>query len=218
MWHLVICHPCDNPCDYVASCDLSSMLLMGAHVWFEGQNSSSFAMVGPAPKGDAKLMNKVKAMGSGKGVEQLQSELIMLVYMTDGKVTKFIIDKNEKVIGTEGVNELLLDGKAHGPSWLIGRCVKSDKCSTSGTTNSQISDLTTNIKQEVVDEMEEKLKKKVQDEVDAQVNKKVQENLTWVLKKLGEVNPSMNINLVELCPTISSNNNGTPITGGDATS
>ncbi|KAL6529063.1 hypothetical protein OROHE_014807 [Orobanche hederae] len=133
-------------------------------------------------------------------------------YMTAGKITKFIINKIEKVIGpdlsgpSEGVNELLLDGKAHGPSWLIGRCVNSGKCSTSGT-----------IRQEVVDEMEEKLKKKVQ-EVDAQVNKKVQENLTWVLKKLGEVNPRININLVELCRTISSNNDNTPIIDGDATS
>ena len=41
------------------------------------------------------------------------------------------------------------------------------------------------------------------------------ENLTLVLKKLGEANPGINIDLAQLCATISSDNdNGTPITGG----
>lgn len=118
---------------------------------------------------------------------------------------------------TDGVDELLLQGKLHGPSWLIGRCANPDKRSTSSPTDSQINDLTTKIRQEVVDEIEEKLKKKVEEEVDAKLNKKVQENLTWVLNKLGQANPGININLAELCAAISSeNDNGTPIT--DATS
>ncbi|KAK1354913.1 hypothetical protein POM88_048169 [Heracleum sosnowskyi] len=91
---------------------------------------------------------------------------------TDGKVTKFMIENIEKILSTdlsgpsEGVDELLLQGKSHGPTWLRGRCAKPDKRSTSGPTYSQITDLTTKIRQEVVNEMEEKLKQKVQEEVD----------------------------------------------------
>ncbi|KAK1355281.1 hypothetical protein POM88_048537 [Heracleum sosnowskyi] len=93
-------------------------------------------------------------------------------YKTDGKVTKFMIENIEKILGTdlsgpsEGVDELLLQGKSHGPTWLIGRCAKPDKRSTFGPTDSQITDLTTKIRQEVFNEMEEKLKQKVQEEVD----------------------------------------------------
>ena len=64
-----------------------------------------------------------------------------------------------------------------------------------------------------------KIKKKDQEEVDAKLSKKVQENLTWVLKKLAEANPSINVNLGEICATVSSDNcDGTPIIGGAATS
>ncbi|KAK1396120.1 hypothetical protein POM88_005983 [Heracleum sosnowskyi] len=97
-------------------------------------------------------------------------------YKTDGKVTKFMIENIQKILGTdlsgpsEGVDELLLQGKSHGPTWLIGRCAKPDKRSTSGPTDSQITDLTTKIRQEVVNEMEEKLKQKVQEEVDEKVD------------------------------------------------
>ncbi|WOG86475.1 hypothetical protein DCAR_0205682 [Daucus carota subsp. sativus] len=142
-------------------------------------------------------------------------------YKTDGKVTTFVVDKIEKVLGkdlsgqAEGVDELLLDGKAHGPSWLLGRCPKSANSSSSGMKESQISELTAKIRQDVVAEMDEKLKKKVQDEVDAKVNKKVQENLSWVLKKLGEANPGINVNLAELCATMSTDNEGTPLNEND---
>lgn len=59
------------------------------------------------------------------------------------------------------------------------------------------------------------MNKKVQSEMDAQVNKKVQENLAYALKKLGEANPNIRIDLGEFCATVSSDNeNGTPMTGG----
>ena len=67
-----------------------------------------------------------------------------------------------------------------------------------------------------MDEVEDMVNKKVQAEVDAKVNQKVQENITWVLKKLSEANPDMNVNLGDLCATISistDNENGTPMTG-----
>ncbi|KAK1385792.1 hypothetical protein POM88_023527 [Heracleum sosnowskyi] len=99
---------------------------------------------------------------------------------------------------SQGVDELLLQRKSHGSTWLIGRCANPDKRSTSGPTDSEITYLTIKIRQEVVNEMEEK---------------KVRENLTWVLMKLSEANPSININLTELCATISSDNdNGTHAT------
>ncbi|KAL6522453.1 hypothetical protein OROMI_031608 [Orobanche minor] len=179
---------------------------LGSVIHFEKSRSHLTETHTVGPRSFAQVCNKLVKESNGALFVKTRKRKEGRGYMTAGKITKFIITKLKRllVLISEGVNELLLDGKAHGPSWLIGRCVNFGKCSTSGT-----------IRQEVV-EMEEKLKK-VQEEVDAQVNK-VQENLTWVLKKLGEVNPSININLVELCRTISSNNVNTPIIGGDAIS
>lgn len=107
-----------------------------------------------------------------------------------------------------------MDAKGHGPSWLVGRCFKPAK--GFGPTKSQISDLTTKIRQEVAEEMDDKMKKQ-QEEVEAKMNK-MHENFAWMLRKLGEANPSININMAELCATISSDHDdGTPITGGGAT-
>ncbi|KAL8118929.1 hypothetical protein AgCh_016426 [Apium graveolens] len=71
-------------------------------------------------------------------------------------------------------------------------------------------------------EMEEKIKQQ-KEEVDAKMNK-MQENFNWALRKLGEANPSLNINMAELCAIISSDHDDgtpvtmvTPITGGGST-
>lgn len=57
--------------------------------------------------------------------------------------------------------------------------------------------------------------KKVQAEVSEQVNKKVQQNLAWILKKLGEANPNITVDIEGLGAIISSDNDdGTPMTGG----
>ncbi|KAL8146349.1 hypothetical protein AgCh_004186 [Apium graveolens] len=104
-------------------------------------------------------------------------------YKTDGRVTNFIIEKIENVLGsdisgpTDGVNELLLDVKGHGPSWLVGRSIEP-----------------------------------------------VKGELQLALRKLGEANPILNINMAGLCATISSDHDDgtpvtmvTPITGGGST-
>ncbi|KAK1397559.1 hypothetical protein POM88_007422 [Heracleum sosnowskyi] len=63
--------------------------------------------------------------------------------------------------------------------------------------------------------LEDKVKQ-IQAEVDEQMNKKVQQNLPSVLKKLGEANSNITINIEELCVTTTSNDDGTPITGGSS--
>lgn len=62
--------------------------------------------------------------------------------------------------------------------------------------------------------MEVKLQRKVNEEVDAKLNQKVQDNLAFALKKLAEANPGLQINLGELCGTVSSDTvgDGTPVT------
>ncbi|KAL6580325.1 hypothetical protein OROMI_008349 [Orobanche minor] len=97
------------------------------------------------------------------------------------------------------------------------KCVKaSTQASATAPTNSYVQELTKKIRQEVVDEVEAKLNQKVYDEVDAKVNQKVQDNLTLVLKELVGANPTQNVNIGEICATISSDTGGedTPITEG----
>lgn len=78
-----------------------------------------------------------------------------------------------------------------------------------------VQDLTCKIRETLVEEIEAKVNKKLQAEMDAQLNKKVQENMSWVLKKLGEANPDIVVDLGELCATVSSGHeDGTPVTGG----
>ncbi|KAK1371566.1 hypothetical protein POM88_037658 [Heracleum sosnowskyi] len=106
--------------------------------------------------------------------------------------------------GLDGLDELVSGGKkSHGPGWLIGRhdvkCVKSSTQNTAPT-DSYIQELTKKLRQEVVEEVEAKLNQKVSEEVDAKVNPKVQDNLTLVLKKLVDANPSLNINIGEQSP------------------
>ena len=79
--------------------------------------------------------------------------------------------------------------------------------------------MTKKIRQELVVEVEEKLNRRVDEEVDAKVNRKVQDNLTLVLKKLGEANPDLKIDLTDICATISTDTAGedTPLTCGRST-
>ncbi|KAK1361061.1 hypothetical protein POM88_045535 [Heracleum sosnowskyi] len=106
--------------------------------------------------------------------------------------------------------------KKHGLQWLLGRCVKPSKVSSSNApTDTYVNELTTKIKQGLAAEVEEKVNQ-IQAEVDEQVNKKVQQNLSSVLKKFGEANPKITINIEELCLTATSDDDGTPITGGSS--
>ena len=110
---------------------------------------------------------------------------------------------------------MITDGKVHGPSWLIGRSSNPSKISATAPKGTYVQDLTSKIRESLVEEVEAKVSKKMQEEVDAQVNKKLQENLTQMLKKLSEANPDINVDLGELCATISTDQeDGTPVTAG----
>ncbi|KAK1385793.1 hypothetical protein POM88_023528 [Heracleum sosnowskyi] len=95
-------------------------------------------------------------------------------YKTDGKVTKFIIENIEKVLESDSdtAEKLFCDSyTSHGPSWLIGRHVKTVKQKNVIKDNYE-QQLTSEIWKQLVDEMEEKL------------NKKVQQNMRKLLKKI----------------------------------
>ena len=102
--------------------------------------------------------------------------------------------------------------KEHSRDWLVGRaCTKeTGQCSGSAAipTEQYVQELTTKIKHDLEIELE------------AKVNRKVQENLTWVLKKLGDANPDLKLNIGDFCATVSSDqdDNDTPVTQGGATS
>ncbi|KAL6542621.1 hypothetical protein OROMI_024223 [Orobanche minor] len=59
-------------------------------------------------------------------------------------------------------------------------------------------ELATKIRQGLAADVQEKVKQ-IQAEGDEQVNRKVQQNLALVLKKLGEANPNITIDIEELC-------------------
>ncbi|KAK1378748.1 hypothetical protein POM88_025492 [Heracleum sosnowskyi] len=96
-----------------------------------------------------------------------------------------------------------------------------DKCLKTSTsapapTDSYVQELTKKIRQEVAVEVEAKVNQKVCAEVDGKINRKVQDNLTLALKKLAEANPTLNVDIGEICATISSDTvgDGTPMTNG----
>lgn len=103
--------------------------------------------------------------------------------------------------GGNTVETVISNGKSQGRPLLIGRRAKCAKQSTEALTNAYVHDL----RQRLVEEMEAQLESKV--------NQKVQENLARVLKKLGDANPEMNINVEDLTSTIMSSETDN-LTGG----
>lgn len=94
-------------------------------------------------------------------------------------------------------------GKSHGRNWLVGRRGKMlEKNPTSAPTDSYVQELTKKIKQDLEADLE------------AKVNRKVKENVSWVLKKLGEANPDLNLDVGDFCVTTTSDDDdtGTPAT------
>ncbi|XP_074369505.1 uncharacterized protein LOC141710913 isoform X2 [Apium graveolens] len=101
-------------------------------------------------------------------------------------------------------NAVASDGKAHAPSWLLGRTgTKSVSTSTKASTAQQVQDLTEKINV-------------LESELEAKFNKKLQENMAWMVKKLGEATPGMIFNLEDVCATVSRDKeeNGTLVTQG----
>ena len=72
-------------------------------------------------------------------------------------------------------------------------------------TDTYVKELTMKIKEGLAAELEEKVKKVESDfqekmkKVEAGVDQKVQHNLAFALKKLGEANPDINIDIPDLC-------------------
>ena len=112
----------------------------------------------------------------------------------------------------EGIDAdaMLPDGK-HRPEWLVGRQGAS-----------AASEDTHALPEPYVAELTTKITQKVECEMEAKVNKKVQENMAWLLKNLGEANPTLKFDIGDFCATFSSDqdDNGTPQTRtpGGATS
>ena len=50
-------------------------------------------------------------------------------------------------------------------------------------------------------------------QLEAKFNRKLQDSMAWMLKKLGEANPGMKIDVGDFCATVSTDqdDNGTPI-------
>ncbi|XP_063947022.1 uncharacterized protein LOC135151762 [Daucus carota subsp. sativus] len=99
--------------------------------------------------------------------------------------------------------DVMLPGGKHGADWLVGRkgtAVALEKIHA--------------IPEPYVDELTAKITQNLENEMEAKVNRKVQENMAWLLKKLGEANPSMKFDIGDFCATFSSDQdeNGTPIT------
>ncbi|KAK1366420.1 hypothetical protein POM88_041981 [Heracleum sosnowskyi] len=95
-------------------------------------------------------------------------------YKTDPSVINYRIEKIKKNIGTSGkdIQELITDGKLHGPSWLIGRSSNPSKISATAPKGTYVQDLPSKIRESLVEEVEVKVSKELQEEVDARVNKK----------------------------------------------
>ncbi|XP_074344216.1 uncharacterized protein LOC141683409 isoform X1 [Apium graveolens] len=103
----------------------------------------------------------------------------------------------------DGIEELLSGGKSsHSPGWLIGRHdMKAPKNPTPNPSDACLQELTKKIRHDVVEEVEEKFNRKLSYKV-AKV-KKVQDNVSLVLQKLLEANPGLNIDMTQICGTIS---------------
>ncbi|KAK1393587.1 hypothetical protein POM88_012643 [Heracleum sosnowskyi] len=137
-------------------------------------------------------------------------------YQSNPDVMEFRIDTINKKLGSseglDGLDELVSGAKkSHGRGWLIGRhdskCLKTST-SAPAPTDSYVQELTKKIRQEVAVEVEAKVNQKVCAEVDGKINRKVQDNLTLALKKLAEANPTLNVDIGEICATISSDTVG----------
>ena len=94
--------------------------------------------------------------------------------------------------------------KKNRPDWLVGRQGKvAASTETPATPQSKVEELNAKISQ-------------LESEMEAKVNRKVQQNMAWLLKKLGEANPGLKVDVTDFCATVSSDGDefGTPITPG----
>lgn len=92
--------------------------------------------------------------------------------------------------------------------WLVGRNGRTPAQSTSTAASTD--------QDPYVEDITAKIRQNIEKELEAKVNKKVQENMAMMLKKLGEANPGMKLDIGNFCATVSSEEvgNGTPMTDG----
>ncbi|KAL6542596.1 hypothetical protein OROMI_024198 [Orobanche minor] len=115
----------------------------------------------------------------------------------------FRIQTIDEVLREGGDADAVLPDGKHGPDWLVGR-----QGSLLALEN------TPAIPQPSSDELTAKITRDLESQMEAKVNRKVQENMTWFLKKLGEVNPTLKFDIGDFCATFSSDQDEsvTPIT------
>ncbi|KAL8121024.1 hypothetical protein AgCh_017982 [Apium graveolens] len=94
---------------------------------------------------------------------------------------------------------------------------EGSKFPTPNPSDACLQELTKKIRWDVVEEVKEKFNRKLSDEVSKV--KKVQDNVSLVLQKLLEANPGLNIDMDQICGTISGDTgaDGTPLIGGRST-
>ncbi|KAK1375345.1 hypothetical protein POM88_031538 [Heracleum sosnowskyi] len=130
---------------------------------------------------------------------------VSLVIEKMTKIQQLIEDGNEAE-----ANAVASNGKTHAPNWLVGRQGKKTISTSTPVAHTE----------QYVHELTAKIRHDLEGELEAKVNRKVQENMTQMLKKLGEANPSLKLDFGEFCATVSSDqdNNSTPMTQGGTTS
>nr|XP_017228538.1 PREDICTED: uncharacterized protein LOC108203844 [Daucus carota subsp. sativus] len=127
-------------------------------------------------------------------------------YKTNTKVLEKKINKIKKLVNSgkqEDADAMVTSDKDHGRNWLRGRPGQSSSSAVPSDNN-------------YVNELTAKIKHDLERELEARLNIKVQENMTMMLKRLGNANPDLKLDLGDFCPTISSeqDDTGTPLTGG----
>ncbi|KAL6497892.1 hypothetical protein OROHE_026919 [Orobanche hederae] len=181
------------------------------------------------PKSFAQHRYKMKKKDVAKELEPCDAEVFIetrkrvegRMYKTNPEIITKKIDNITKKLttGDTASDEL---GAKHGPNWLKGRCFKSGMSSSNPPTETYVKELTTRIKGSLASELEEKMKKaesefqaRVKRVVEAEFEQKMQRNLAFALKKLGEANPNITVDIEELC-AIAISDVDTPITGGSS--
>lgn len=101
-------------------------------------------------------------------------------------------DIKKKIASGEDVDEPIGNGNPQGREWLKGRRRKSTDLATTSVPAEEI----------FLDDLTKKIKRELEVEFEAKVNKKVQDNISMLLKKIGEVNTGLNLDIGEFCATL----------------
>ncbi|KAL6550209.1 hypothetical protein OROMI_020697 [Orobanche minor] len=141
---------------------------------------------------DGKIYSETRKRRPGR-TNKTNPEVVQISKITE-------IQKMISLGNVAEANAITISDKPHAKNWLVGRKGKSSVSTIPpyAPTEQYVQDLTTKLRHDLERELEFKVKKKV----------------TYVLKKLGEAIPGLNLDIGEFCATISSDqdDNGTPMT------